>query len=211
MRVVPLVLEGESVRLEPLQPAHAADLAAAANEREIWTYLPCGPVLGVEAMQRWIAERLAQDAGGGSCGFAVIARASGRAVGSTSYLDISSGDRRLEIGATWLGREARRTHVNTECKLLLLGHAFERLGAGRVQLKTDARNLRSQVAIERLGAQKEGVLRAHMVLWDGFVRDTVMYSIIAPEWPGVKARLQGLLARRPTGDAPAAPAISSLP
>jgi RimJ/RimL family protein N-acetyltransferase len=195
MHVAPVVLEGEAVRLEPLQLRHAADLAVAGEEPGIWSYLPCGPVLGLAAMQCWIADRLAQDAAGGSVAFAVVARASGRAVGSTSYLDISRGDRRLEIGATWLGREARRTRINTECKLLLLRHAFEQLGAGRVQLKTDARNVRSQAAIERLGAQREGVLRAHMVLWDGFVRDTVMYSIIAAEWPAVQARLEAMLAR----------------
>jgi RimJ/RimL family protein N-acetyltransferase len=196
MHVAPVVLEGEAVRLEPLELRHAVDLAVAGAEPEIWAYLPCGPVLGVEAMQHWIAERLAQDATGGSLGFAIVARTTGRAVGSTSYLDIARGDRRLEIGATWLGREVRRTRVNTECKRLLLGHAFEQLGVGRVQLKTDARNLRSQLAIERLGAQREGVLRAHMVLWDGFVRDTVMYSIIAAEWPAVKARLEAMLAGR---------------
>ncbi|HRJ48186.1 MAG TPA: GNAT family protein, partial [Opitutaceae bacterium] len=127
--------------------------------------------------------------------FAVIRRADGRAVGSTSYLDIAPEHRRIEIGWTWLGAEARRTAINTECKYLLLRHAFETLGCGRVQLKTDARNLRSQAAIERIGAKREGVLRRHLVMPDGFVRDTVMFSILAEEWPAVKARLEANLAR----------------
>jgi RimJ/RimL family protein N-acetyltransferase len=127
--------------------------------------------------------------------YAVLDLAAGSAVGSTSLYDVSTRHRHLEIGRTWLGRPAWRTAVNTECKLLLLEHCFERLDALRVQLKTDARNLRSQAAIERLGAVREGVLRHHMVMPDGYVRDTVMYSVIAPEWPAVRARLEGLMAR----------------
>jgi RimJ/RimL family protein N-acetyltransferase len=123
----------------------------------------------------------------------ILAR--GEAVGGTTYLDISKPDCRLEIGNTWLGRASWRTSVNTECKFLLLRHAFETLAANRVQLKTDARNHRSQRAIERLGAVKEGVLRKYQVMGDGFVRDTVMYSVIASDWPAVKARLEGLLKR----------------
>jgi RimJ/RimL family protein N-acetyltransferase len=122
--------------------------------------------------------------------FAIVLRASGRAVGSTRYIDIRRAHRGLEIGWTWIGREWQRTAVNSECKRLLLEHAFEVLGALRVQLKTDARNTRSQRAIERLGAKREGVLRAHMVLADGFVRDSVMYSVIAAEWPSVKQGLE---------------------
>lgn len=116
-------------------------------------------------------------------------------MGSKSYLDVAPEHLRIEIGWTWLGAPARRTAVNTECKLLLLRHAFETLGCGRVQLKTDGRNLRSQTAIARLGAVREGVLRKHVILPDGFVRDTVMFSITADEWPGVRARLEDFLAR----------------
>lgn len=195
MRISPVILEGRVVRLEPLRPSHVEDLAEAGAEPEIWSYFACGPVIGREPMRRWIDDRLAQDARGTSAGFAIVARDSGRAVGSTSYLDIVLADRRLEIGATWLARQVRRTALNTECKFLLLRHAFEGLGAHRVQLKTDARNHRSQAAIERIGATKEGVLRAHMVMWDGHIRDTVMYSVIAPEWPGTKARLEQMMSR----------------
>jgi RimJ/RimL family protein N-acetyltransferase len=138
---------------------------------------------------------LAAQARGEGLAFAIIDQGRGEAVGGTTYMDVAMADRRLEIGNTWLGRAAWRTAINTEAKLLLLRHAFETLGCHRVQMKTDARNLRSQAAIERLGAKREGVLRQHLVLPDGFVRDTVMYSVIAAEWPGVKARLQGLLNR----------------
>lgn len=195
MRVTPVTIEGRAVRLEPLGLTHLEQMAEVGAEPEIWKYFACGPVVGPEPMRRWIEDRVAQDAGGTSSGFAIVDRGSGRVAGSTSYLDIATADRRLEIGSTWLGRAARRTVINTEAKYLLLRHAFEVLGAHRVQLKTDARNLRSQIAIERIGARKEGVLRAHMIMWDGFVRDTVMYSIIAPEWPEVKGRLERMLAR----------------
>ncbi|MGE0555287.1 MAG: GNAT family N-acetyltransferase, partial [Gemmatimonadales bacterium] len=115
--------------------------------------------------------------------------------GSTRFLEIRRPDRALEIGWTWLGEASHRTAVNTETKYLLLRHAFEDLGARRVQLKTDGRNERAQRAIERLGAKKEGVLRLHRLMWDGHVRDSVYYSVIADEWPEVKARLKGFLGR----------------
>ena len=130
-------------------------------------------------------------------GFAQIEQVTGRVVGSTTYLDISRRDRRLEIGSTWIGKPWQRTGVNTEAKYLLLRHGFEDLGAVRVQLKTDKRNLQSQAAIERLGAVREGVLRKHMLVHDGVIRDTVMYSIIADEWPSVKQRLEAKLAAYP--------------
>lgn len=196
MQVKPVTLEGSEVRLEPLSVAHADALAVAGNEPELWAYFACGPVIGRAAMRAWIEERLAQDAKGGSLGFAIIARQTGAPVGSTSYLDISSVDRRLEIGSTWLAADVRRTGINTECKYLLLRHAFETLGTNRVQLKTDARNVRSQTAIARIGAKHEGVLRAHIVMADGYLRDTVMFSIIAPEWPAVKARLEQMMRGR---------------
>ncbi len=128
--------------------------------------------------------------------FAVIDQKNNRVAGSTRYLDIRPNDRAIEIGSTWLGSEFQRTAINSECKYLLLRHAFEELGAVRVTLKTDGRNEQSQRAIERLGAVREGVLRKHMVMWDGYVRDTVYYSILDSEWPQVKDRLKGLLNRR---------------
>ncbi len=128
--------------------------------------------------------------------FATVENESGRAIGSTRYFDIRPEHRGLEIGWTWLGVAHQRTAANTECKRLLLVHAFDVLGALRVQLKTDARNLRSQRAIERIGAVREGVLRAHMILPDGFVRDSVMYSITRADWPAVKSKLEALEAPR---------------
>lgn len=189
----PVTLIGQHVRLEPLTRAHAPGLLAVAGEAEIWRYLPVPGPRSLAAMEALIDAALAEAGRGVRLPFAIMARAAGRPCGSTSYLDIAPPHRRIEIGWTWLGAAARRTAVNTECKLLLLQHAFEGLGCGRVQLKTDARNLRSQAAIERIGAQREGVLRKHMVMPDGFVRDTVMYSLIAGEWPSAKRRLHQLL------------------
>lgn len=195
MELTAVTLTGRLVRLEPLAASHLDDLARVSDEEEIWRYFAPAPLRTRAQLEAWLEQRTRQRAAGTTFTFAIVTIADGRAVGGTSYLDIAPADRRLEIGGTWLGAPARRTGVNTECKFLLLRHAFETLGANRVQLKTDARNLRSQAAIERLGAVKEGVLRAHLVLADGFVRDTVMYSVIAPEWPAVKARLERLMAR----------------
>lgn len=191
----PVILTGRRVRLEPLALAHAADLAVCGSEPDIWLYLPAAAPTSREDMEALIRTAQAECARRERLPFAVIDLNTGRAVGSTSYLDLAPRHRRLEIGWTWLGAAVRRTVVNTECKYLLLRHAFESLGCGRVQLKTDGRNLQSQAAIERLGARKEGVLRRHMMMPDGFVRDTVMYSILAGEWPAVKARLEASLNR----------------
>jgi N-acetyltransferase len=194
MHVQAVALTGRVVRLEPLELGHLDDLAGVCGEPEIWKYFAGPPALTREELRGWIGAKQEQQSKGTSLSFAVVSLIDGRAVGSTSYLDLCPADQRLEIGSTWLGRPARRTAVNTECKYLLLRHAFEILGANRVQLKTDARNLRSQAAIERIGARREGVLRSHMVMHDGFLRDTVMYSIVAPEWPEVKSRLEQMLA-----------------
>jgi RimJ/RimL family protein N-acetyltransferase len=185
----PVVLEGSVVRLEPLAQAHTADLFAVLDD-EIWRFMPSAVARTIEDVRAMIDEAIAAARLGTEVPFAIVLRASGRAVGSTRYIDIRRAHRGLEIGWTWIGREWQRTAVNSECKRLLLEHAFEVLGALRVQLKTDARNTRSQRAIERLGAKREGVLRAHMVLADGFVRDSVMYSVIAAEWPSVKQGLE---------------------
>ena len=181
------------MRLEPLAPQHARDLFAVGSDEAIWTYMPRPVLQSVEDTQAWVQEALAVAASGTQIPFAIIHRAGGKAIGSTRYLDIRREHRGLEIGWTWVGTAYQRTPVNTECKYLLLTHAFEELGAVRVQLKTDLRNERSQRAIERIGAVREGVLRKHMALWDGFIRDTVYYSILDSEWPDVKRRLVGLL------------------
>ena len=152
------------------------------------------PKLGSVSDARQMIEAAKVAAADGSqLPFAVVERATGRAIGSTRYLDIRRNDRGLEIGWTWLGAAYQRTPTNTESKYLLLRHAFDDLGTIRVQLKTDLRNERSQRAIERLGAIREGVLRKHVILWDGFIRDTAYYSILDNEWPGVRKRLEAFL------------------
>jgi len=187
-----MCLEGRWVRLVPLSDDHAGDLFTAGRDAEIWRYMPLKAFASVEDARAFIGEALGAPS---QAAFAIVEKASGKAVGSTRYFDIRSEHRGLEIGWTWIGLAHQRTPVNTECKRLLLGHAFEKLGMLRVQLKTDARNERSQRAIERIGAVKEGVLRAHMVMPDGFLRDSVMYSITAAEWPVVRKRLVEMEAR----------------
>ncbi len=185
----PLTLEGRTVRLEPLAPSHATDLADAASlDPDGFAYMPASP-LTAEAQASAIAEALELAESGAQVPFALIDLASGRAIGSTRYLDISVPDERIEIGWTWIAAPYRGGIANPEMKLLLLGHAFDELGANRVALKTDARNFRSQQAIAKLGATREGVLRQHMVMPDGHRRDTVYYSILAFEWPAARDRL----------------------
>ena len=190
---VPVTLRGEGVTLEPLGPRHAPDLLEAGRDESIWRYMMTGAFVSIEDAETWIRDALAEQDAGTRIPFAIVERAAGRAVGSTSYLDIRRAHRALEIGWTWIAPEHQRTHVNTQCKLALLEHAFETLGAVRVQLKTDARNVRSQRAMERIGAVREGTLRRSMTLPSGYVRDSVYYSIIDDEWPAVRARLSALL------------------
>lgn len=194
MNIHPVTLTGDVVRLEPLSQQHTPDLAVAGADESIWRYMPYGPVTTAARMRAWVQDILERQKLGGDLPFAVIHLASGRAVGSTRYMDIRREHRGLEIGGTWYGVAYQRTAVNTESKYLLLRHAFEALGCLRVQLKTDLRNERSQRAIERLGAVREGVLRNHMILPDGFVRSSVMYSLIAEEWPRVRQHLANKLA-----------------
>jgi RimJ/RimL family protein N-acetyltransferase len=193
MPVAPVTLEGTWARLEPLQMEHAEALHTAAQDPDTWRYVSTDASESPDAMRRWIATALAEQNAGYSLPFVIVRRADGAVVGSTRYLDIKPAHRGLEIGWTWLTPSARRTAINTECKYLLLGHAFERLGAIRVQLKTDRRNERSQRAIERLGAMREGVLRKHLIYDTGYQRDSVMYSITDDEWPAVKANLEAKL------------------
>jgi len=189
----PVVLQGRHVRLEPLAAEHLAEIEHVGAEAEIWRYTMCLRPEARESARLWHERVLAAATRGEWVAFAIVA--GDRVVGGTTFLDISVPDCRLEIGNTWHAPAVWRTAVNTESKLLLLRHAFETLGANRVQLKTDGRNVRSQTAIARLGAQREGVLRSHLVMPDGFVRDSVMFSIVRAEWPGVRARLEERLAR----------------
>ena len=192
----PITLSNEWVTLEPLAKEHAASYFVIGQEAAIWDYLSPEPFRIVADAERWIDTMFARRQRSGDVTFSVYDNASQQLAGSTSYLDIRPNDAGLEIGSTWYGKAFRRTHVNTATKLLLLTHAFDELGAVRVQLKTDARNTRSQNAIEWLGAVKEGVLRCHMIYPNGFVRDSVMYSITRHEWPDVRARLGAMLDAR---------------
>jgi len=192
----PLVLDCGHVRLEPLALTHAAELLDVAQDEETWRWLPAATPNGLEAMRGWITSALQGQLQGTERPFAVIEREGGRAIGSTRYMRIEPAHRQLEIGWTWYGRAYWRTAVNTECKYLLLRHAFESLQCIRVQFRTDLRNERSQRAIERLGATREGVLRKHRIVpKDGYHRSSVSYSIIDDDWPAVKARLESMLNR----------------
>lgn len=189
MDIQPITLSGNVVRLEPLSRAHVADLAEAGSDESIWQYMRYGLVTTPKKMFALVEYLLNLQVLGTDLPFAVIHLGAGKAVGMTRYMDIQPHNRALEIGGTWYGVAYQRTSVNTECKLLLLTHAFEQLGCLRVQFKADLRNERSQRAIERIGAVREGVLRDHMILPDGTVRSSVYYSILAREWPDVKQRL----------------------
>jgi RimJ/RimL family protein N-acetyltransferase len=187
--IEPVTLTGAHVILEPAADRHVGDLLAAAQDDTVWEHLPW-PRPHTEAE---VAAML-EDERRIALPFAQLEAATGRAVGITTYRDVDERHRTLEIGGTWLGRPWWRTAINTEAKLLFLGHAFETLGANRVAIKTDIRNERSQAAIARLGAVREGVVRHQYVRRDGTLRDTVLYSLIPEEWPAVRAHLQARLA-----------------
>ncbi len=193
MEVKPVVLTGKYVRLEPMTEAHVHRLAEIGAGQTFWDFMVYGNINSAEDMRNWVLDLLSRAEKGTDLPFVVVHLASGRVAGATRYLNIMPKDRGLEIGGTWYGTEFRRTAVNTECKYLLLQHAFETLGCIRVQLKTDVRNDRSQKAIERIGAVKEGVLRNHMILPDGRYRDSVFYSILDTEWSTAKQRLEEMM------------------
>jgi RimJ/RimL family protein N-acetyltransferase len=195
MEVKPVVLTGKHVHLEPMTEEHVPGLAEIGAGQTFWDFMVYGNIKTVDDMRNWVLDLLARAEKGTDLPFVAIHLASGRVAGATRYLNIMPNDRGLEIGGTWYGPEFQRTPVNTECKYLLLRHAFETLGCIRVQLKTDSRNARSQRAIERLGAVKEGVLRNHMILPDGHIRHSVFYSILDTEWPEVKKRLEEMMKR----------------
>jgi RimJ/RimL family protein N-acetyltransferase len=190
----PCTLESPRLRLEPMAAGHAAGLEAAARDGELWN-LRVTSVPAPGEMAAYIAAALQGREEGHMLPFVVRDLASGQLIGSTRYHDIVPAVQRLEIGYTWYGKSWQRSHVNTSAKLLLMTHAFETLGARLVGWRTDNYNFASQRAIERLGAKKDGVLRHHALRRDGTVRDTVMYSLTAGEWPEVKAHLQYQLAR----------------
>ncbi len=195
MDVKPVTLTGRYARLEPLAEEHVPGLASIGMEDSIWQYMPYGFMKSEDDIRGWVREMLERASEGADVPFVAIDLASGSIAGATRYMEIRPAHRGLEIGGTWYGAAFRRTRINTECKYLLLEHAFEKLGCIRVQLKTDSRNERSQRAIERLGAAREGMLRNHMILPDGHVRHSVYYSILDSEWPAIKLRLQDLLAQ----------------
>jgi len=195
MNVHPITLTGRIVRLEPLAEAHIPALAAAGAYESIWQYMRYGFVDTEEKMGDLVHYLLRLQAKGTDLPFAVVHLTSGQAVGMTRFMDIQPENRALEIGGTWYTPAVQRTAVNTECKYLLMTCAFETLGCIRVQIKTDLRNERSQRAIERIGAVREGVLRRHMILPDGYARSSVYYSVLEEEWPGVKERLEKMLSQ----------------
>jgi RimJ/RimL family protein N-acetyltransferase len=193
MKLSPLTLTGKRAQLVPLERAHFPALLEAGQYPEIWKYMPLQTIPSQELLERYLEGGLADQVSGTCLPFSIIDMETGGIVGSTRLFDISVNHRRGEIGHTWLTPSAWRTRINTECKYLLLAHAFETLDMIRVQLKTDLRNTRSQSAVERIGAVREGVLRNHFILPDGTVRHSVMYSITQAEWSDVKARLESYL------------------
>ena len=188
MDLTPPTLVGWYVTLEPLAPRHAEDLFVAMQDEEVCRYLTWPPPASIDETRALIAEAVTLMERRQSIVFAQTWNETGRAIGSTRLLDVRPADRQVEIGATFLARAHWRTAANTEAKYLFLAHCFESLGCTRVALKTDGRNVRSQEAIARLGAVREGTLRRHMNV-RGYQRDTVYYSILEDEWPAVKARL----------------------
>lgn len=192
--VEPVTLEGATVRLEPLSLDHLSQLCEIGLDEEIWRWMPA-QVRTPDDMRGYISTALKGQADGSALPFATVERATGRAIGSTRYLNIDKFNRHVEIGATWIGRAWQRTAVNTEAKYLLLRHAFETLGCLRVELKTDSLNERSRNAILRIGAKEEGIFRNHMVTESGRIRHSVYFSIIDSEWPTIKADLEAKLAK----------------
>ena len=194
VKVSPIVIEGQHVRLEPLTHAHTGSLITAANDGEIWksdvTIVP-----SADTINKYIEDALRGVEHGNELPFAIANKATGKVVGTTRFYEILPADRRVTIGYTWLARSAQRTPVNTETKLLLLHHAFDYWKCVRVEFITDVLNEQSRAAILRLGAKQEGILRSHMIMPSGRIRDSVFFSIIAEEWPEVRARLEAKLNR----------------
>jgi N-acetyltransferase len=192
LQIAPVTLTGRFVRLEPLTRAHAGALSKVAYDPSIWTWMPA-TVTNLAALERWLDEALAAERAGTALPFVTVRIEGNVAVGSTRFMNISARDGRVEIGGTWIAPAYQRSVVNTEAKYLMMKHAFETLGATRVELKTHSKNEKSRNAIERIGGVYEGMHRKHMLHQDGSRRDTVWYSILDDEWPAAKARLEGML------------------
>lgn len=194
MKIEKVALSGHRVRLEPLSAGHLPALADAIQDGELWK-IPVTFVPHPDDLPQFYTDAEAAFTAGKELAFATVDQASGQVVGSTRFRCIEAAHRRVEIGFTFLASSWQRTHINTEAKYLMLQHAFEVWGCNRVELLTDERNAKSRSAIARIGAREEGILRHHMVMRDGFIRNSVVYSITSAEWPGVKAtlasRLQG--------------------
>lgn len=209
MEVSPITLAGQHVRLEPLTPAHEPWLIAAAADGRLWnstvTIVP-----SAETMAAYIDSALKAQAQGRELPFVIIRKSSGAVVGTTRFYDLERIERRVAIGYTWVAASAQRTAINTEAKLLLLTHAFERWQVIRVELITDVLNKQSRAAILRLGAKPEGIMRNHMAMPDGRYRDSICFSIIAAEWAEVKARLQARLEQKGPAPKPKAVPIACL-
>jgi RimJ/RimL family protein N-acetyltransferase len=186
----PIILEGKVIHLEPLSKAHIPALAAAGKDESIWKYMVYGNLSTLASMGKWVDDLLRSQASGTDLPFIVVYKKSGIIIGATRFLEMRPLHRSLEIGGTWYTPEYQGTSVNPECKYLMLKYAFEQMKCIRVQFKADLRNDHSIHAIERVGAIREGVLRNHMVLADGTIRDSVIFSILDREWPDVKIRLQ---------------------
>jgi RimJ/RimL family protein N-acetyltransferase len=188
-----VILQGYSVRLVPVDESHLDQLSLWSAEEDLWRYMTFAHLASREELQAWLPTAMDANERGTEMNFAIIDEASQSAIGTTSFYRVVPEHKRLELGKTWLGAPYRRTHINTAAKYLLLNHAFETLLANRVELNTDARNLRSQRAMERLGAVRDGVLRSHTIMRDGFVRDTMNYSFTISDWPATKIRLRNLM------------------
>jgi RimJ/RimL family protein N-acetyltransferase len=190
----PTILTGRFVTLQPLAPAHLTGLQEAASDGELWK-LFFTSVPKPEEMQQWLEAALALQQKNEAQVFVVFENFSGKIVGTTRYCNLDTANRRLEIGYTWYAKRVQRSAINTECKLLLLRHAFEQLNCIAVEFRTDWLNQTSQRAIERLGAKRDGVLRNHKIMPDGRIRDTVVYSILHTEWSGIQQNLSFKLDR----------------
>lgn len=197
MNPQPITLASPFVRLEPLTIDHVPALARVGLDPSIWSWIPT-PLADIDAMRAWVALGLDEQRRGLALPFAIVDATTGEVIGSTRFANIDATNRRLEIGWTWLAVSHQRTAANTNAKRLLLGHAFDALGAMRVELKTDALNVKSRNAILRIGATQEGIFRKHLITASGRVRDTVYFSILDTEWPDVRRRLDARLARTDT-------------
>jgi N-acetyltransferase len=188
-----VTLQGKYVRLEPISEAHIDGLAEIGIGHEFWKFMLYGAMNTKDDFRFFVTDLLEKEKAGTDLPFVAIHLPSGKIAGCTRYLNIMPKDKGLEVGGTWYGLDFQRTPVNTECKYLLFSHAFETLKCIRLQLKTDSLNTRSQTAIERIGAKKEGILRNHMITPEGRIRHSVFYSVINTEWGDVKKRLEEMM------------------